>query len=107
MKLRLYIGGLIAFSVLFSSCGKDSEEGESFEPHTYNVSGKVEKGPFVSGSTITIQPMDSKLQVRGDFYSSTIQDDMGNFSFGSKLFEAPYAELTANGYFFNLLAELI
>jgi len=101
MKLRLYIGGLIAFSVLFSSCGKDSEEGESFEPHTYNVSGKVEKGPFVSGSTITIQPMDSKLQVRGDFYSSTIQDDMGNFSFGSKLFEAPYAELTANGYFFN------
>lgn len=76
MKLRLYIGGLIAFSVLFSSCGKDSEEGESFEPHTYNVSGKVEKGPFVSGSTITIQPMDSKLQVRGDFYSSTIQDDM-------------------------------
>ena len=101
MKLRLYIGGLVAFSVLFSSCGKDSEEGESFEPHTYNVSGKVEKGPFVSGSTITIQPMDSKLQVRGDFYSSTIQDDMGNFSFGSKLFEAPYAELTANGYFFN------
>ena len=101
MKLRLYIGGLIAFSVLFSSCGKDSEEGESFEPHTYNVSGKVEKGAFVSGSTITIQPMDSKLQVRGDFYSSTIQDDMGNFSFGSKLFEAPYAELTANGYFFN------
>ena len=48
MKLRLYIGGLIAFSVLFSSCGKDSEEGESFEPHTYNVSGKVEKGSFVS-----------------------------------------------------------
>lgn len=46
MKLRLYIGGLVAFSVLFSSCGKDSEEGESFEPHTYNVSGKVEKGPF-------------------------------------------------------------
>lgn len=101
MKLRLYIGGLIAFSVLFSSCGKDSEEGESFVPHAYNVSGKVEKGPFVSGSTITIQPMDSKLQVRGDFYSSTIQDDMGNFSFGSKLFESPYAELTANGYFFN------
>ena len=52
MKLRLYIGGLVAFSVLFSSCGKDSEKGESFEPHTYYVSGKVEKGPFVSGSTI-------------------------------------------------------
>lgn len=92
----------MAFFVLFSSCGEDQQTGEeSLGSHTYNVSGKVEKGPFVSGSTITIQPMDSKLQVRGDFYSSTIQDDMGNFSFGSKLFEAPYAELTANGYFFN------
>ena len=57
MKLRLYIGGLIAFSVLFSSCGKDSEEGESFEPHTYNVSGKVEKGPlWVNSAKATIQP---------------------------------------------------
>lgn len=56
MKLRLYIGGLVAFSVLFSSCGKDSEKGESFEPHTYNVSGKVEKGPFVSGRPLPSSP---------------------------------------------------
>lgn len=45
--------------------------------------------------------MDENLQVLGSLYSATIQDDLGNFSFGSKLFEAPYAELTANGYFFN------
>lgn len=45
--------------------------------------------------------MDGNLQVLGSLYSATIQDDLGNFSFGSKLFEAPYAELTANGYFFN------
>ena len=72
-----------------------------FRSKTYNVLGKVEKGPFVSGSTVTIQPMDGNLQVLGSLYSSTIQDDLGNFSFGSKLFEAPYAEVTANGYFFN------
>lgn len=84
-----------------SSCSEDDNIENDFKPTTYDVLGKVEKGPFVSGSTITIQPMDGNLQVLGSLYSSTIQDDLGNFSFGSKLFEVPYAELTANGYFFN------
>lgn len=88
--------------VLFTSCEEDN--GIDFAPQTYNVSGKVEKGPFVSGSEITIQPMSGEMQALGTMYTSTIQDHLGNFSFGSKLFESPYAELTANGYFFNEVA---
>lgn len=99
IKHYIYLSAAIAFSL--SSCSDDNDMENDFEPKTYNVLGKVEKGPFVSGSTITIQPMDGNLQVLGSLYSATIQDDLGNFSFGSKLFEAPYAELTANGYFFN------
>ena len=99
IKQCIYLFAAIAFSL--SSCSDDNGMENDFEPKTYNVLGKVEKGPFVSGSTITIQPMDGNLQVLGSLYSATIQDDLGNFSFGSKLFEAPYAELTANGYFFN------
>ena len=99
IKHYIYLSAAIAFSL--SSCSDDNGIENDFEPKTYNVLGKVEKGPFVSGSTITIQPMDGNLQVQGSMYSSTIQDDFGNFSFGSKLFETPYAELTANGYFFN------
>lgn len=83
----------------FIAC--EENNGIDFEPQTYNVVGKVEKGPFVSGSEITIQPMSAKMQALGTMYTSTIQDHLGNFSFGSKLFESPYAELTANGYFFN------
>lgn len=85
--------------VSFTSC--EENDGIDFEPQTYNVAGKVEKGPFVSGSEITIQPMSGQMQALGTMYTSTIQDHLGNFSFGSKLFESPYAELTANGYFFN------
>ena len=100
MKINYFL--LLAFASLpFVSCSDDEDLGQEFKPTTFSVSGKVEKGPFVSGSAITIQPMDEKLQVLGDIYSSTIQDDIGNFSFGSKLFEAPFAELSANGYFFN------
>lgn len=99
IKQCIYLFATIAFSL--SSCSDENTMENDFEPRTYNVLGKVEKGPFVSGSTITIQPMDGNLQVLGSLYSATIQDDLGNFSFGSKLFEAPFAELTANGYFFN------
>lgn len=101
-KWCLNIGLLTALCFAISSCSdKDNPDDGGFTPQTYNVQGKVEKGPFISGSTISIQLMDSKLEALGEFYSSTIQDDMGNFSFGSKSFKAPYAELTANGYFFN------
>lgn len=86
---------------LFTCSCSDDNGGGTYEPQTYNVSGKVEKGPFVSGSTITMQPMDAKMQASGESYSATITDNAGNFTFGSKLFNAPFAELTANGYFFN------
>lgn len=101
MELKRYFYLSAAIMLSLSSCSEDDNLENDFKPTTYDVLGKVEKGPFVSGSTITIQPMDGNLQVLGSLYSSTIQDDLGNFSFGSKLFEAPYAELTANGYFFN------
>lgn len=87
IKQCIYLFATIAFSL--SSCSDKNTMENDFEPKTYNVLGKVEKGPFVSGSTITIQPMDGNLQVLGSLYSATIQDDLGNFSFGSKLFEAP------------------
>lgn len=94
-----------AFLALFlcvgiTSCSNE-EDDKVFTPTTLTVSGKVEKGPFVSGSTITIQPMNEDLQVMGAMYGATISDDLGNFVLGSKEFQAQYAELMANGYFFN------
>lgn len=71
------------------------------DPQTYDIRGKVEKGPFISGSEISIQPMNEKLQVLGNMFSTSINDDLGNFQLGSKEFTAPYAEIIANGYFFN------
>lgn len=90
----------VSFAIV--SCSeKDDIFDEPFTPQTYDVQGKVEKGPFVSGSKISIQPMDSKLQVSGSMFNTTITDDLGNFMFGSKEFSTPYAEFMANGYFFN------
>lgn len=90
------------FLIFFVSCSK--EEGISDDkPNTltFNVNGRVEKGPFVSGSQITLQPMDKNMNPLGSTFSTNITDNSGSFSFGSKEFDAPYAQMTANGYFFN------
>ena len=88
-------------ALLFNSCsenGIDDNGGGNYKPADYYVKGKVEKGPFISGSTINLQPMDAQLQPNGSTFSTTITDHLGNFSFGQKTLEAPFAQLTANGY---------
>ena len=101
MNFNKYLFIVATAAIPFSACSDDEDLGQEYKPTTLSVSGKVEKGPFVSGSSITIQPMDSKLQTLGNMYSSSIEDNIGTFTFGSKLFEAPFAEMAANGYFFN------
>lgn len=90
---------LIILSTMLLACSDNSSE--EFTPQIYNVSGVVEKGPFVSGSNISIHPLDEKMQSLGTLYNTTIKNNIGEFSFGSQEFLTPYAELTADGYFFN------
>ena len=54
---------LVSGLVISQSCGDDSGMTEpDYKPADYSVKGKVEKGPFISGSTINLQPMDALLQ---------------------------------------------
>lgn len=93
--------------VLFSAltilaCNPENNLGnDSPKSADYKVSGKVEKGPFVSGSTINLQPLDAKYNAVGTNFHSEIVDNAGNFSLGEMTLDTPYATMTANGYFFN------
>ncbi|KZN41513.1 Ig-like domain-containing protein [Pseudoalteromonas luteoviolacea] len=64
-----------------------------------SISGSVEKGPFVVGSTITI----NKLSETGENTSSTIvtktKDDLGNFEFTAEA--DSILEISAFGYYRN------
>ena len=95
--MKKYI--LIALSVLAVACEKNPSD-EPFKG-TFKVSGTVEKGPFVRGSTINMQTMDDKLHPTGKTFMENIKDDAGTFDFGSLEFDTPYAKITATGYFFN------
>lgn len=89
------------------SCAKDEEDSSknnnnsNFTPTELVVKGKVEKGPFVSGSTVNMQPLNQEMNAVGSTYTSTITDDAGSFTFSAATFEQPYARLSVNGYFYN------
>lgn len=100
--MKRYI--LIAFAFLaLAACEKDpnNTKEEKIKPAKYSVSGKVEKGPFVSGSTINLQPLDIEFNAVGTNFHGEIVDNAGNFSLGEMTLDTPYATMTANGYFYN------
>lgn len=92
---------LLCCSMPFSCSDENNASNEGLKPNTYNVCGKVEKGPFVSGTTITMQPLDANMSTLGTMFTTTIYDHSGNFSFGAKQLASQFADLSANGYFFN------
>ena len=90
---------IAVFAIIIIACTPHNEE-EHFNK-SLTVSGTVEKGPFVQGSTINMQTMDGRLHATGNTFIESIKDDSGSFDFGSQEFDTPYAKLTATGYFFN------
>ena len=94
----------LAFLMICLGIGSEScstSENEVIEPAQYTIKGKIEKGPFVNGSSIDLQPMDAKMNALGSTYSAIVLGDIGDFSFGTIDIESSYATLTGNGYFYN------
>ena len=76
-------------------------EEKQFTDTYYTVSGRAEKGPFKSGTTITMQPLDLMLNVLGSAQTTMTFDDCGNYAFRNTLFKYPYVQVSANGLFYN------
>lgn len=90
----------IGMMVMLQSCSSNDDL-DGYTPTNFNVGGKVEKGPFVRGTAIQMQPLDAELDETGESFTSTITDNEGTFTFGSKLLKSPYVKLSASGYYFN------
>lgn len=90
----------IGMMAMLQSCSSNDDL-DGYTPTNFNVAGKVEKGPFVRGTAIQMQPLDVDLDETGESFTSTITDNEGTFTFGSKLLKSPYVKLSASGYYFN------
>jgi hypothetical protein len=93
---------LVPLSVLLVSCGGGGGTPGSPPPPppTTTIAGVVQKGPFLSGSSITVQPLDSGLNPTGTSFNTTTTNDSGSFSAGNIPQNAPI-EVTATGFYYD------
>ena len=67
-----------------------------------SISGVSQKGPFVNGSSVTVQELDGKtLAQTGKSFKGKISNDKGEFSISSVSLASQYAILEATGYYRN------
>jgi hypothetical protein len=67
----------------------------------FSFSGKVQKGPFVTGTTITVNELNESLGQTGKSFTTSITSDDGSFSLSNIEMESNLALLSGNGFYFN------
>lgn len=66
-----------------------------------SISGYVQKGPFINGSSVTVYDLNSDLSPTGKSYNVQITDNSGSFKLDSVTLTSDYISLRADGFYFN------
>jgi len=109
LNMKRWILPAFAFGTIFmaacSDAGKDtagtSEEAEGITAVTdWEVAGVSQKGPFVTGSAVTVQELDGiTLKQTGKSFKGSIKSDKGDFAIKDINLKSQYAILEASGYY--------
>lgn len=94
-KINILLLGLILS--LFISCDKDNIDNSEI----YSFNGKAQKGPFITGTNITLNELNLNLGQTGKSFTTTITTDDGSFSLNNIDLSSNLALLTANGFYFS------
>lgn len=91
---------IFATFVMLCAVGcKEQGGGDDIVGGSYNIHGAIQKGPFVQGSSITIQPLNKNLKPIGQMYITQTTNDAGMFEMEDV--NSKYAEIIATGYYFD------
>ena len=97
---------IFTLGVLFWGCTGDNVAGGSsgdagvVAVKDWEVAGVSQKGPFVTGSAVTVQELDGiTLKQTGKSFKGTIKSDKGDFAIKDINLQSQYAILEANGYY--------
>lgn len=97
MKNCLLISILLL--TVFSGCKKDSKT--PTEVNRDKISGYVQKGPFINGTSISIYELNDDLSQTGKTYNTQIVDNNGSFGFSNVELTSRFVSLKADGFYFN------
>lgn len=93
----------LSISILLIACnGNSSSNNNSTSPTkiTITTQGTAQKGPLITGSSVTAQELDETLTPTGKQYTYQIENDLGTFS-PSSPFTSQFIGLNANGYYYD------
>lgn len=95
-NVQLLLGFILIICTL--SCEKrEDSSGLSIE----KISGYVQKGPYLNGTSITISELSEDLTPTGQNFSSQILDNKGTFEIRNVELSSQYVLLKADGFYFD------
>lgn len=105
--MKLWRENFVALLVLalLVACGDDESSGGA-EPvaEARNVSGYVQKGPFLKGSEVVVQELDEMtLLPTGKSFDGSTENDAGAYSIDIAELESPFVLIRADGNYRNEL----
>lgn len=94
---------LIVSLIFFIFSCKENTNQADIEPLILkeNISGYIQKGPFLNGSSIDIFELKKDLEPTGKVFSAQIKDNSGAFVLNNLSVKTPYLLLKSNGFYFN------
>lgn len=100
MKTKILSFFTLSLFLGFVSCNITEDTVE--QPITKeSFSGYVQKGPFISGSSVVISELDAGLNQTGRSYFTTVTGNSGSFEQKQVELISNYVQLKADGYYFN------
>ncbi|GAB1454137.1 hypothetical protein MASR2M47_41930 [Draconibacterium sp.] len=100
MKTRIITSLALGLLLGFVSCDtSDVPVEQAITKET--LSGYVQKGPYINGSSVTISELDAGLNQTGRSYSTTVAGNSGSFEQKQIELITNYLQLKADGYYFN------
>ena len=103
MKKSIILIGVA--SLIFGACNDQDKtnelNGDEKLVDVTSISGNVQKGPFINGTSVRVAELNSALQQTGRSFETQIADNSGAFELKSVGRLSQYVELHANGYYYN------
>lgn len=95
--------GLLLSCVFIISCQNENVSNpiETQLVQKKNISGFVQKGPFINGSSISINELKNDLSQTGKTFNTQILDNKGSFEINNIELISNYISLRADGFYFN------
>ncbi len=102
MGMGRIIGCGVGLAAALSACGAPGQAGPAGgQPLSTDVSGSAQKGPFSSGSKVTVAELDANLVQTGRSFSTTMSGDGGGYSVRGVQLGTPYARVEVSGFYFD------